>query len=82
VYSLIFFNFDFLSFAVLSGGIQYYTFTIQDPKDAYIINMVYAHAVTPFPKVIPQGGTQYLEYRGNIRYLSPYKTESEKTIVK
>ncbi|KAJ3295132.1 proteasome regulatory particle base subunit [Borealophlyctis nickersoniae] len=68
-------------------SIQYYKVELAKPlkegdEVTVVITATYTHLVKAFPKEIPQLGKQMLEFRDNVYFFSPYKSEKQKTTLK
>ncbi len=46
------------------------------------VDVLYSHALEPFPSHIAQADQQLVVYKGNVHVLSPYPVKKEKTTVK
>ncbi|XP_052782111.1 dolichyl-diphosphooligosaccharide--protein glycosyltransferase subunit 1-like [Mya arenaria] len=46
-----------------------------------VVESVFSHALTPFPRQITQSEKQYVVFNGNLFVFSPYKVKTQKTTV-
>ncbi|XP_022099893.1 dolichyl-diphosphooligosaccharide--protein glycosyltransferase subunit 1-like [Acanthaster planci] len=46
------------------------------------VDTIFTKDLRPYPAEIPQSEKQYMEFKGNVYFYSPYKTESQTTEVK
>lgn len=67
---------------VSNGNSTTYSVIVSDPSPQIKVLVVFTDVLEPFPKEISQNDNQLVLLRDNHVFYSPYKTETQKTIIK
>ncbi|XP_072181810.1 dolichyl-diphosphooligosaccharide--protein glycosyltransferase subunit 1-like [Diadema setosum] len=67
-------------------GVPFYSVRLENPLQAggsidVTIETIFAHSLRPYPARITQSEKQYVEFIGNVYFLSPYTTKTQTTKV-
>ena len=56
--------------------------SLEPGKEATVeVEMVYVHALKPYPSHITQSEKQFVKFTGNVYFFSPYKSRTQTTVV-
>lgn len=82
--SLTFYYFIPFYFYYFSSNANYTTFVVQVPENSATLKVqaVFTNILEPYPAEITQSENQLVRLKGNHYFYSPYKTVSQKSVVK